>query len=92
MTRAEFVAKWRTHLVGKLALGTTDFRGSCSAAFAAGGNVAALEALGAVLTRLPAEADALLGLIWDSLQPPANGTNGYTNGAPKRLAVPEKVS
>ena len=86
MTRAEFVSKWRTHLVGKLALGTTDFRGSLSAAFAAGGNVAALEALGAVMARLPAEADAMLGMRFDSLQS-TNGANGHA----KRLAVPEKV-
>lgn len=87
MTRAEFIAKWRTHLVGKLALGTTDFRGSLSAAFAAGGNVAALEALGAVMARLPAEADAMLGMMFDSLQ--SGNTNGH---AAKRLAVPEKVT
>lgn len=85
MTRAEFVQKWRTHLVGKLALGTTDFRKSLAAAFNAA-NVNSDEALGVVLARLPAEADAMLGMMYDSLQS-ANGTNGHA----KRLAVPEKV-
>lgn len=83
MTRETFIARWRAHVIGKLALGTTELRSSLKDAFSPGG-VAAGDALGRVLSKLPEEADTLLGQLYDCLQPaspkPATNGNGHANG------------
>lgn len=79
MTREQFVSRWRAHVIGKLALGTTELRRSLKDALTVGG-LDSGDALGRVLAKLPDEADTLLGQLYDSLQArPANG-NGHANG------------
>ena len=68
MTREAFIARWEAHLIGKLALGTSEFRHSLKDALTVGG-VESTEALGRVLAKLPDEARILLGQLYDSAQP-----------------------
>lgn len=64
MTRAEFIARWRAHVAGTIALGGQTIRKSLA------GAVLTDEIVGKALLDLGPTTDGLLGRIYDSLMPP----------------------
>lgn len=64
MSRADFIARWRFHVAGTIALGGQTIRKSLAGACVTD------EALGKAMLELGPTTDGLLGRMYDSLFPP----------------------